>query len=1067
MVAGNWVRTVVAFVLVLSALAHPLTAPAPAGSFVLSEPHDGAAQSGRRAHDPQANRRATSKPFEYSRLAVTGSVYNRMSATNVTMEADADQSDRTAQVLLNIPSGAFIDFLHIVIGNDYTIQGTVKLEEEAREEYEKAVSEGKTAALAASKGNEMFVLEIFVAAGARTVLTVGYQQFLTSHRGRYEYTLKLFSLNPSLTYLSDLSSLARTMPVVSVDLEIRDTDGLASVAVEKPAMKCAYQSTAAANMRCGMEKYKLAANERFDAASVRFPSLTEAKIVLEPSAQDQQDPDWGGERFKGLALDLIVSIVPQTQPGSTAKPAGVLMVDDNGYFAHVYRNPGSRPGIMPKTVVLLLDVSGSMKTQPCAVFEGCRSRLEQAQKAAINILDSLGELDEFAIYAFNNEGFRESEGAQYFRYSADRATTLDVMHRAGKEEKDAGEMFIKSLEAKGGTNIHDALMTGLDLALCDSEMPMPTNEDLRSDMDEPQTPFRTFAWFSFMSGVTMAVVITTNCMLCCRIQQGTPTHSQRAGGGIEMGVISVSSSGHNFGPGSPSDTDNAARESTAMLGNVHGASLGQTAGAGSGGGGEGGAGAALGEGVATAPDFSAAPVYASDTQAVPVAAFGSGAHPAYSVPSAVPIPPVPVVIPIATAIPVTGNHNTNYTNHNTTTVMPQAAEVQVDPTMRNLAYVQLAAAIVGLIVGWSQFYFPAAMAACVFCIVTSCIVLKLCLCCHAPTQGGYVDCSRTCSIVTVVVASCGMATSIIFFIIWIAISSYSPDYIPSSRPPSYCTRKATSFSAMSGAGAADDHSAWRPRVARSRMVLLLTDGQATSGITDASKIAGNVYQRLAQTGFAATVHALAFGREADLALLRLVATQSGGVATRIHDDTEMDKQVDVFFDSVKSPLMNNISMQYTALAAHDCASPSCAAECSSARDGTGASRGVAGGKCALTQQLHTTLYEGGFLLQVGRLPIIDAAAGTRAKALRVAVRGTEHKYGEEWSLNPLHVVHLVHVFHDAGMRIRARARVHTHAHARTHARTHTHTHTCRKETGVFHDAALRAYATNRGEACRF
>ena len=62
---------------------------------------------------------------------------------------------------------------------------------------------------------------------------------------------------------------------------------------------------------------------------------------------------------------------------------------------------------------------------------------------------------------------------------------------------------------------------------------------------------------------------------------------------------------------------------------------------------------------------------------------------------------------------------------------------------------------------------------------------------------------------------------------------------------------------------------------RARMVLLLTDGEATEGETRAHSIAAFARQRVSQSRFPVSVHSLAFGTSADMNLLRLVSAGSG------------------------------------------------------------------------------------------------------------------------------------------------------------------------------------------------
>jgi len=195
------------------------------------------------------------------------------------------------------------------------------------------------------------------------------------------------------------------------------------------------------------------------------------------------------------------------------------------------------------------------------------------------------------------------------------------------------------------------------------------------------------------------------------------------------------------------------------------------------------------------------------------------------------------------------------------------------------------------------------------------------------------------------------------------------------------------------------------------MVLLLTDGEATEGETRAHYIAAFARQRVSQARFPVSVHSLAFGRGADMNLLRLVSAGSGGMATRIHDDADMDTQVSAFFKAVEAPLMTNLSLSYAALS---CKSANCKRAACAVTEGQ-----QAGGACRLTQPSVTSLYDGGILVHAGRLPAID---GVRAVALEVSVSGTVAMQDEPCpglvasctpARKPSSFREYTHIFHDA------------------------------------------------------
>ena len=108
---------------------------------------------------------------------------------------------------------------------------------------------------------------------------------------------------------------------------------------------------------------------------------------------------------------------------------------EDGYFALLFAPVVDVESVVPRDVVLVLDVSGSM--------EG--DKLTQAQDAAVYILEHLGDQDRFAIVAF-------SRFVRSFASGLSPAT-----------DAPAGIAFVRDLVASGGTNVSGGLERGLGL----------------------------------------------------------------------------------------------------------------------------------------------------------------------------------------------------------------------------------------------------------------------------------------------------------------------------------------------------------------------------------------------------------------------------------------------------------------------------------------------------------------------------------------------------------------------------------------------------------------------------
>ena len=110
---------------------------------------------------------------------------------------------------------------------------------------------------------------------------------------------------------------------------------------------------------------------------------------------------------------------------------------EDGYFMLSLAPPVKNQTILPKDIVLVADTSGSMQGE----------KIEQTKKALKYVVNALGANDRFGIVQFNTD-------ADSFK---------NTLVLASPENKKAAEAFINDLEPRGGTNISDALNTGVSL----------------------------------------------------------------------------------------------------------------------------------------------------------------------------------------------------------------------------------------------------------------------------------------------------------------------------------------------------------------------------------------------------------------------------------------------------------------------------------------------------------------------------------------------------------------------------------------------------------------------------
>ncbi|XP_076066221.1 inter-alpha-trypsin inhibitor heavy chain H3-like isoform X2 [Oratosquilla oratoria] len=97
----------------------------------------------------------------------------------------------------------------------------------------------------------------------------------------------------------------------------------------------------------------------------------------------------------------------------------------------------------------------------------------------------------------------------------------------------------------------------------------------------------------------------------------------------------------------------------------------------------------------------------------------------------------------------------------------------------------------------------------------------------------------------------------------------------------------------------------RPNVAK--QIVFLTDGHASTGVTDHNIIRKNV--RAANKG-RLSIFSLAFGPAADLQFLRSISSDNRGFARRIYEHSSPADQLTGFYDEISKPLLYDLDLDY-------------------------------------------------------------------------------------------------------------------------------------------------------------
>uniref|UniRef100_A0A3Q2QE17 Inter-alpha-trypsin inhibitor heavy chain H3 n=1 Tax=Fundulus heteroclitus TaxID=8078 RepID=A0A3Q2QE17_FUNHE len=98
-----------------------------------------------------------------------------------------------------------------------------------------------------------------------------------------------------------------------------------------------------------------------------------------------------------------------------------------------------------------------------------------------------------------------------------------------------------------------------------------------------------------------------------------------------------------------------------------------------------------------------------------------------------------------------------------------------------------------------------------------------------------------------------------------------------------------------------------PREGSASILILLTDGDPTTGVTNINTIRSNVKQKIAGKY---PLYCLGFGFDVNFEFLKKMSLENNGVARRIYEDSDADLQLKGFYDEVATPLLTDVTMIY-------------------------------------------------------------------------------------------------------------------------------------------------------------
>ena len=308
-----------------------------------------------------------------------------------------------------LPHGGAVSGFAFRLGGT-RIVGEVDLVRKARERFEEAIVEGRTAALLEQQRTSVFVQEIGnVPPGAEVEAELTIDQRLDwRDQGAWEWRFPTalaprYQGAPGRVPDADRAAVAVAdgpiAPRLSLALTVRD----ALAPGKRPESPSHSMSFTAAG---GLLRATLAAEEG--------APLDRDVVIRWPVAAPEV----------GLSLDLH-------------RPAGGRLGDGRafGLLTIVPPAPETRPEPLPRDLIVLLDTSGSMSGEP----------LEQARRVVGTLVDSLGPRDRLELVAFSSSVQRWRRGAV----------------EAGESNRKDARRWLSQLSASGGTEMREGIREAL------------------------------------------------------------------------------------------------------------------------------------------------------------------------------------------------------------------------------------------------------------------------------------------------------------------------------------------------------------------------------------------------------------------------------------------------------------------------------------------------------------------------------------------------------------------------------------------------------------------------------
>ena len=321
-----------------------------------------------------------------------------------------------------LPDEAAVDDMEILVG-DKIIKGVIKRREEAREIYERAIAEGRTAGLLEQERANIFTQSLAnIRPGEDIDVTIRYTESLAFEGGNYEFVFPMV-VGPRFVPGAPIDRSGNTDRVPDADR------------INPPVLKPGERSGHDINVTVEID------------AGVPISKIHSTSHAIDITEN-------GGKAEVKLANNDTIpnkDLILRYQVAGKETQATILTQKDEkgGHFA-VYLIPAvdyEKREIVPKDVVFLIDTSGSQSGAPIA----------QSKVLMRRFIDGLNPNDTFTVVDFSN--------------TAQALSPAPLPNTAANRRK--ALQYVEALDANGGTQ----LLNGIQAVL---NFPEPEAGRLRS-----------------------------------------------------------------------------------------------------------------------------------------------------------------------------------------------------------------------------------------------------------------------------------------------------------------------------------------------------------------------------------------------------------------------------------------------------------------------------------------------------------------------------------------------------------------------------------------------------------